>query len=77
MDYWGVDISPVAVGMAESLVAASGLSDRCRFEVWDLDDGLPPGESVDLLFCHMFRDPRFTKQWPTGLEPGGCWPWRP
>jgi SAM-dependent methyltransferase len=57
MDYWGVDISPVAVRMAESLVAATGLSDRCRFEVWDLDDGLPPGESVDLLFCHMFRDP--------------------
>lgn len=71
MDYWGIDISPVAVRMAESLVAASGLSERCRFELWDLDDGLPPGEPVDLLFCHMFRDPELYPGMIERVVPGG------
>jgi SAM-dependent methyltransferase len=71
MEYRGVDISPVAVRIAQALIAASGLSERCHFEVWDLDDGLPPGEPVDLLFCHMFRDPALYEAMVDRIGTGG------
>lgn len=55
MTYRGVDVSPVAIELARGLVEAHGLAERCQFEVFDLDGGLPPGDPVDLLFCHLFR----------------------
>lgn len=58
MDYWGVDVSPVAIELARELARRSGVEDRCRFDVFDLDNGLPPGPLVDLLFCHLFVDRR-------------------
>lgn len=58
MSYHGVDVSPIAIELARDLVNASGQATRCILEVWDLDDGLPPGGPVDLLFCHLFRDTR-------------------
>ncbi|MEW5809989.1 MAG: class I SAM-dependent methyltransferase [Actinomycetota bacterium] len=54
----GYDISPTAVEAAQALAEASGSRDRCRFRVADLDDGIPPGEPVDVLLCTMFRAPR-------------------
>lgn len=71
MDYRGVDISPVAIEMAGNLAAAYGLEDRCLLEVWDLDKGLPPGEPVDVLFCHLFRDPGLYEAMVERLAPGG------
>lgn len=71
MSYRGVDVSPVAIAMAEDLAGATGVIGRCRFEVWDLDDGLPPGAPVDLLFCHMFRDPDLYEAMVDRVAPGG------
>ncbi|MGH8952469.1 MAG: class I SAM-dependent methyltransferase [Acidimicrobiia bacterium] len=57
MDVLGVDASSVAIGFASELARLSGVADRCRFLVHDLDDGLPDGPRVDLVLCHKFRDP--------------------
>jgi SAM-dependent methyltransferase len=67
----GVDVSPVAVSAARDLAAAQGVADRCRFEVLDLDDGLPPGDAVDVLLCHRFRDRRLYPAMTARLAPGG------
>jgi SAM-dependent methyltransferase len=71
MDYWGVDVSPVAVGLARQLAEISGVGNRCRFDVWDLDNGLPPGDSVDLLFCYLFREPGLDEAIIDRLAHGG------
>lgn len=71
LDYHGVDVSPVAIELARQLVQLSGLADRCTFEVHDLDLGLPDGPQVDLLLCHLFRDPRLDQAMIDRLAPGG------
>jgi SAM-dependent methyltransferase len=71
MDYWGVDVSPVAVELARELSRRSGVGDRCRFDVFDLDNGLPPGPPVDLLFCHLFVDRRLDDAMKERVAPGG------
>jgi SAM-dependent methyltransferase len=71
MDYYGVDVSPVAIDLARRLVAHHGLSERCRLEIHDLDDGLPDGPQVDLLFCYLFRDPKLDPAMVDRLKPGG------
>ncbi len=48
-----------------------GVADRCRFEVWDLDDGLPPGPRMDLLVCHMYRESRLEQAMVDRLATGG------
>jgi SAM-dependent methyltransferase len=71
MNYVGVDVSPIAIDLARRLAEASGDTRRCRFEVWDLDDGLPPGPPVDLVLCHLFRDPGLDEGLVERLNPGG------
>jgi len=71
MNVHGVDISPVAVELAGQLAVRIGVADRCRFEVWDLDEGLPPGPPPDLVVCHMFREPRLDQPMIDLLAPGG------
>jgi SAM-dependent methyltransferase len=71
MDVWGLDVSPVAVGLARELAAHHGVGDRCRFDVVDLDDGLPDGPPVDLVLCHRFRDARLDRAILERLAPGG------
>jgi SAM-dependent methyltransferase len=71
LEYQGVDVSPVAIDLARKLVAHHGLSERCRFEVHDLDRGLPDGPPVDLLFCYLFRDPRLDAAMVERLKPLG------
>jgi hypothetical protein len=71
MDYWGVDVSAVGIDLARKLTSLSGVADRCRFDVVDLDEGLPAGPPVDLLFCHLFRDPRLDRAMIERLAPGG------
>ncbi|ORB73911.1 class I SAM-dependent methyltransferase [Mycobacterium scrofulaceum] len=67
----GVDVSPVAVSQARDLAHRAGVSDRCRFEVVDLDDGLPSGAPVDVILCHRFRDRRLDGAIVERLAPGG------
>jgi SAM-dependent methyltransferase len=68
---WGVDVSPVAVGHARALAARHDVADRCRFDVVDLDGGLPHGPPVDLLLCQRFRDPRLYGAMMERIAPGG------
>ena len=71
MNYWGVDVSPVGIELARNLTALYGVADRCRFDVVDLDEGLPAGPPVNLLFCHLFRDPRLDGAMIERLAPEG------
>ncbi|MGV0788386.1 class I SAM-dependent methyltransferase [Mycolicibacterium sp. XJ2] len=71
MDVWGVDISATAIHRARDLAARSGVSDRCRFDVVDLDLGLPAGPPADAVVCHRFRDPRLDQLIIERLTPGG------
>lgn len=67
----GLDVSPVAIGQARELARRSGVDDRCRFDVVDLDDGLPDGPPVDVILCHKFRDRRLDAALLARLAPGG------
>jgi 2-polyprenyl-3-methyl-5-hydroxy-6-metoxy-1,4-benzoquinol methylase len=67
----GLDISAVAIGQARELARHSGVDDRCRFDVVDLDGGLPDGPPVDVILCHRFRDPRLDHAFIERLAPGG------
>lgn len=67
----GLDISAVAIGQARKLARHSGVDERCRFEVVDLDDGLPPGPPVDVIVCHKFRDRRLDQAFIDRLASGG------
>lgn len=60
MTVLAVDVSPVAIELARRQAERLGLADRCRFDVVDLDGGLPPGPPADLILCHLFRDARLT-----------------
>lgn len=67
----GVDISAVAVGQARGLAAADGVEDRCRFEVADLDHGLPDGRPVDVIVGQRFWTPRLAGDLVERLAPDG------
>lgn len=58
-DTLGVDVSPVAVQRARELAEQHEVGDRVRFEVHDLDTGLPPAANGphDLVICQRFRNP--------------------
>ena len=71
LDVWGVDVSPVAIARARDLVEHIALADRCRFDVVDLDEGLPDGPPVDVILCHKFRDRRLDRAIIERLAPGG------
>ena len=71
MDVLGVDVSPVAITRARQLAESSGVTQRCRFQVADLDDGLPSGPSADVVLCHRFRDSRLHPAIRARLAPGG------
>lgn len=71
MEVFAVDVSPVAIDLAERLAHQLDVSERCRFEVVDLDEGLPPGPQVDLVLCHLFRDASLDQAIVDRLAPGG------
>ncbi len=71
LQVWGVDVSGVAIEQARDLAWRSGFAVRCRFDVVDLDAGLPPGPAVDVLLCNKFRDPRLAETLIERLAPGG------
>ncbi|BBX22808.1 SAM-dependent methyltransferase [Mycolicibacter terrae] len=67
----GFDVSPVAIEQASALAARSGVAGRCRFDVADLDDGLPDGPPADVIYCARFRDRRLDAPMIERLAPGG------
>ena len=67
----GVDVAPAAIAQARMLAERCGVTARCRFEVHDLDDGLPAGPPADVIICHRFRDARLDGQVIDRLAPGG------
>jgi SAM-dependent methyltransferase len=71
LQVWGVDVSQVAIELACELARRTGLGGRCRFDVADLDDGLPAGDPVDVVVCHFFRDARLDAAIIDRLAPGG------
>ncbi|SRX95273.1 putative methyltransferase [Ilumatobacter coccineus YM16-304] [Mycobacterium shimoidei] len=71
MAVWGLDVSAVAIDQARDLARACGVDDRCRFEVVDLDHGLPPGPAVQVIVCNRFRDRRLDAAIIRRLAPGG------
>ncbi|MFP3901629.1 MAG: class I SAM-dependent methyltransferase [Acidimicrobiia bacterium] len=71
LEVWGLDISAVAIGQARELARRRGVAERCRFDVVDLDHGLPDGPAVDLVLCHRFRDRRLDRAIVRRLVPGG------
>jgi len=71
MDVLGVDVSPVAIDLARELARLGGVTDRCRFVVHDLDDGIPAGPPVNLVLCHKFRDPDLDSALMERLAPEG------
>jgi 2-polyprenyl-3-methyl-5-hydroxy-6-metoxy-1,4-benzoquinol methylase len=71
LDVRGVDVSTTAVEQARDLARRFGVEGRCRFDVVDLDAGLPDGPPVDVLVCHKFRDPRLDWAILDRLAPGG------
>ncbi len=67
----GVDVSPVAIGLASRLASSSGVESSCRFVEHDLDVGLPQTPSVDLITCHLFSAPNLDAAILERLAPGG------
>jgi SAM-dependent methyltransferase len=73
-DALGLDVSPVAVQRAEELAERLGVGDRARFEVHDLDGGLPEATAdgpYGLIICQRFRQPDLYPELPVRLAPGG------
>ncbi len=50
----GYDVSDVAIDLARQGAEELGLSDRCRFVVADLDDGLVGTDRYDVMVCNRF-----------------------
>jgi SAM-dependent methyltransferase len=67
----GLDVSEVAIAQARDSARRNGVGNRCRFDVYDLDDGLPDGPPVDVVLCHQFRDRRLDQAIVERLAPGG------
>jgi hypothetical protein len=67
----GYDGSPVAVEHARALSRRIGVERRCRFDVVDLDGGLPAGPPVDLVLCRRFRDRRLDTAIVDRIAAGG------
>ena len=71
----GLDLSPVAIELADELAARHGCVERCSFAVADLDHGLPSTVTTvlpfDLVLCHLFRQPALDDPMVERLAPGG------
>ncbi|MGV0993626.1 MAG: class I SAM-dependent methyltransferase [Mycobacterium sp.] len=71
LDVLGVDASVVAIEQSRQLAEHWQVAERCRFEVVDLDHGLPPGPPADVVICHRFRAPLLNAAVIERLAPGG------
>jgi len=66
-----LDVSPVAIGLARDFASLNGFADRCRFEVADLEEGVPTGSAADVILLHLFWDERLAGQIIERLASGG------
>jgi hypothetical protein len=66
-----LDVSRVATDQARDLARSNAVADRCRFDVFDLDGGLPVGPPVAVILCNKFRDRRLDRTLVERLAPGG------
>jgi len=71
MDVHAVDVSSTAIQFARELLLRSEYASRARFEVFDLDNGLPDCAPVELLLCLNFRDERLYQAMMDRLAPRG------
>lgn len=71
MEVIGVDVSAAAVSAARDLAVQCDVADRCRFEVADLDGGLPADPPADVIVCHRFWAPELTGAIIGRLAAGG------
>ena len=71
LDVLGLDVSPVAVARAAALAERSGVAQRCRISVHDLDHGLPAGPPAAVILCARFWDARLGATIIQRLAPGG------
>ncbi len=71
LEVWGLDISAVAIDRARERAAQWQVASRCRFDVADLDHGLPAGPPVDIVICHRFRAPHLSASIVDRLAFGG------
>lgn len=71
LDVIGVDVSAVAIDAATEAAHRFDVSNRCRFVVADLDDGLPDTPPLDLIMCHRFRNPTLYEPMIARLAVGG------
>lgn len=71
LDVWGLDISGVAIDHARALARRTRVQDRCRFDVVDLDRGLPDSPPAAAILCHRFRDRRLDEAIVARLAPDG------
>jgi 2-polyprenyl-3-methyl-5-hydroxy-6-metoxy-1,4-benzoquinol methylase len=71
LDVWGVDVSEMALDQARDFARRNGVENRCRFDVIDLDHGLPTGPTVDVIYCNRFRDHRLDHSMIERLAPRG------
>lgn len=71
MDVYAVDVSSTAILLARELLSRSGYARQARFEIFDLDNGLPDCPPVELLLCHNFRDERLDQSMMDRLAPRG------
>lgn len=67
----GFDVSAVAIERARVLAERSGVGGRCRFDIVDLDGGLPGGPLADVVYCGRFRDRRLDGPMMERLAPNG------
>lgn len=67
----GVDISPVAIKKARQQARIYGIEHHCRFDVVDLDNGLPQGHDATIVYCYRFRDRRLDQAIMNRLTCGG------
>ncbi len=67
----GVDVSPVAIEAARGLARHWQVDRHCRFDVADLDAGLPAEPPADVVICNKFRDPGLDAAIVERLAPGG------
>ncbi len=71
LEVCGVDVSPVAIDLARQHAIQCGVAERCHFAVHDLATGLPSGDPVDVIVCHLYRDPDLDGDLVRRLKPGG------
>lgn len=69
LDAHGVDVSEVAIASARAFAERAGVA--VRFDVHDLDAGLPAGGPANIVLCNKFRDSGLDRQIVDRLAPGG------